>query len=158
MSRLKVIYGKLRIASPFDADTLVGPLIDKAAFDAMQAALVEARAVGGRVHYGERVQQAMGTDAYCVQPAVVEMPTQTGVMCQETFAPILYIFKYDGDVHQATALNNAVAHGLSSCIFIDDLREMERFRSAAVESRARTAGRRTCAVPPTPSTTDQSCR
>jgi len=131
VSRLKAIYGKLRIASPLDADTLVGPLIDKAAFDAMQAALVEARTAGGRVHYGERVQQELGEDAYYVQPAIVEMPAQAGVMCHETFAPILYIVRYDGGVDQAIALNNAVAHGLSSCIFTNDLREMERFLSAA---------------------------
>ena len=131
VSRLKAIYGKLRIASPLDGDTLVGPLIDKAAFDAMQAALVEARTAGGRVHYGERVEQAREADAYYVQPAIVEMPAQAGVMCHETFAPILYIVRYDGDVDQAIALNNAVAHGLSSCIFTNDLRETERFLSAA---------------------------
>ena len=59
------------------------------------------------------------------------MQSQTDVMCHETFAPILYIVKYEGGVEQAIVLNNAVAHGLSSCIFTNDLREMERFLSAA---------------------------
>ena len=129
--RLKAIYGKLRIGNPLDEGTLVGPLIDKAAFDNMQAALAAARAAGGIVSSGERTQQALGADAYYVQPALVEMTSQTDVMCHETFAPILYIVKYEGDVEQAIALNNAVAHGLSSCIFTNDLREMERFLSAA---------------------------
>ena len=129
--RLKAIYSKLRIGNPLDEGTLVGPLIDKAAFDGMQAALEAARSAGGNVSGGERVYEALGADAFYVQPALVEMPSQTDVMCHETFAPILYVVKYEGDVEQAIALNNAVAHGLSSCIFTNDLREMERFLSAA---------------------------
>ena len=129
--RLKAIYGKLRIGNPIHGDTLVGPLIDKLAFDAMQNALQAARETGGQVTGGQRVQQSLGADAYYVQPAIVEMQSQTDVMCHETFAPILYIVKYEGGVEQAIVLNNAVAHGLSSCIFTNDLREMERFLSAA---------------------------
>lgn len=129
--RLKALYGKLRIGNPLDDGTLVGPLIDGQAFEAMQAALVAARAAGGAVTGGERVHLALGEAAFYVQPALVEMPSQAGVMCHETFAPILYVVRYDGDVEQAIALNNAVAHGLSSCIFTNDLREMERFVSAA---------------------------
>jgi aldehyde dehydrogenase (NAD+) len=129
--RLQAIYGKLRIGNPLDEGTLVGPLIDKAAFDAMQAALLAARAAGGLVTGGARVHEALGSDAFYVQPALVEMPSQIDVMCHETFAPILYVVKYDGDVEQAIALNNAVAHGLSSCIFTNDLREMEKFLCAA---------------------------
>jgi len=129
--RLKAIYSKLRIGNPLDENSLVGPLIDKAAFAAMQAALVAARAAGSIVTGGGRAHEALGADAYYVQPALVEMPAQTGVMYHETFAPILYIVKYEGEVERAIALNNAVAHGLSSCIFSNDLREMERFLSAA---------------------------
>ena len=129
--RLQAIYGKLRIGTPLDEGTLVGPLIDAAAFNAMQSALADARAAGGHVTGGERVMQSLGADAYYVQPAMVEMPAQSDAMCRETFAPILYIVKYEGDVEQAIALNNAVSHGLSSCIFTNDLREMERFLSAA---------------------------
>ena len=129
--RLKTIYGKLRIGNPLDEGTLVGPLIDKAAFDAMQVALVAARSAGGVVTGGVRVHEALGADAFYVQPALVEMPSQIDVMCHETFAPILYVVKYEGDVEQAITLNNAVAHGLSSCIFTNDLREMEKFLCAA---------------------------
>ena len=129
--RLQAIYGKLRIGTPLDEGTLVGPLIDAAAFNAMQSALADARAAGGHVTGGERVMQSLGADAYYVQPAIVEMPAQSDAMCRETFAPILYVVKYEGDVEQAIALNNAVSHGLSSCIFTNDLCEMERFLSAA---------------------------
>ena len=131
VSRLQTIYGKLRIGTPLDEGTLVGPLIDAAAFNAMQSALADARAAGGHVTGGERVMQSLGADAYYVQPAMVEMPAQSDAMCRETFAPILYVVKYEGDVEQAIALNNAVSHGLSSCIFTNDLCEMERFLSAA---------------------------
>ncbi len=125
--RLKTIYGKLRIGSPLEADTLVGPLVDRQAFDMMQIALADAHTAGGRVQGGERVREDLGKDAFYVQPAIVEMPTQADVMCHETFAPILYVVKYEGDVQSAIALNNAVNHGLSSSIFTNDMREMEKF-------------------------------
>ncbi|TAG49182.1 MAG: aldehyde dehydrogenase family protein [Betaproteobacteria bacterium] len=125
--RLKAIYGKLRIGDPLADGTLVGPLIDKLAFEQMQGALTSARASGGRVQGGERINETMGAEAYYVKPAIVEMPSQLAVMCHETFAPILYIVKYDGEVENAIALNNAVAHGLSSSIFTNDMRDMERF-------------------------------
>jgi aldehyde dehydrogenase (NAD+) len=127
--RLKQIYGKLPIGSPVAEGTLVGPLIDKQAFEAMQRALDDARAQGGTVTGGERVLTELGANAYYVQPAIVEMPAQTPVVCHETFAPILYVMKYSGDVTEAIALNNAVNHGLSSAIFTNDMREAERFVS-----------------------------
>jgi aldehyde dehydrogenase (NAD+) len=125
--KLKIIYGKLRIGNPTEPGTLVGPLIDKLAFDAMQKALSDARAAGGKVQGGERVREELGTDAFYVQPAIVEMPAQSDVVCRETFAPILYIVKYEGSIENAIALNNATAHGLSSAVFTNDMREMEKF-------------------------------
>jgi aldehyde dehydrogenase (NAD+) len=125
--RLKTIYGKLRIGNPTESETLVGPLIDKLAFDAMQKALADARASGGAVQGGERVREALGADAFYVQPAIVEMPAQSDVVCRETFAPILYIVKYEGGIENAIALNNATVHGLSSAVFTNDMREMEKF-------------------------------
>jgi aldehyde dehydrogenase (NAD+) len=125
--KLKSIYGKLRIGNPTDAGTLVGPLIDKLAFDAMQKALADARASGGRVQGGERVREELGADAFYVQPAIVEMSSQSDVVCRETFAPILYVMKYEGGIENAIAMNNATVHGLSSSVFTNDMREMERF-------------------------------
>lgn len=121
--------GSLKIGSPFDPDTLVGPLIDQAAFSAMQAALASARSDGGRVHGGERCLAERFPNAWYVSPALVDMPGQTQVVCEETFAPILYVIGYE-TLEEAIALNNAVAQGLSSAIFTNDLREAERFVSA----------------------------
>jgi aldehyde dehydrogenase (NAD+) len=121
--------GSLKIGSPFDPDTLVGPLIDQAAFSAMQAALASARSDGGRVHGGERCLAERFPNAWYVSPALVDMPGQTHVVCEETFAPILYVIGYE-TLEEAIALNNAVAQGLSSAIFTNDLREAERFVSA----------------------------
>ena len=111
-------------------EVLVGPLIDAAAFENMQRALEEARAHGARVHGGERVEEKRFPDAYYVRPALVEMPAQTGPVLRETFAPILYVMRYT-DFDEALALHNAVAQGLSSSIFTTDMREAERFLSAA---------------------------
>lgn len=127
--RLKKAYGSFRIGAPNEAGTLLGPLIDQSAFEAMQAALKQARQEGGVVSGGERVLQARFPQAFYVQAALVEMPAQTGVVRHETFAPILYVLKYH-TLTEAIALNNDVPQGLSSAIFTTDLREAETFMSA----------------------------
>ncbi len=125
--RLKKAYQSVTIGNPLTSSALVGPLIDKAAFDAMQDALQAARAEGGAVTGGERVREGADT-AYYVRPAIVEMPSQCGPVLEETFAPILYVMRYS-DFDAALANHNAVAAGLSSSIFTLDLREAERFLS-----------------------------
>lgn len=131
ISRLSAIYGRLKVGNPLEADTLVGPLIDKDAFHRMQRALELTRTAGGAYTGGTRACQELGPDAYYVRPALVVMPNQAEVVCQETFAPILYVLKYSGDIAEAIALNNAVPQGLSSSIFTNDVREMEIFLSSA---------------------------
>ena len=126
--RLKAIYRGLAIGDPFDAHTLVGPLIAASAFRAMQDALAAARTQGGVVSGGGRVLQSLHSDAYYVQPAIVEMSQQTDIVREETFAPILYVMKYD-DFDQAISMHNDVPQGLSSCIFSTDVRETETFLS-----------------------------
>jgi aldehyde dehydrogenase (NAD+) len=127
---LKRVYGSVRIGDPLaDDGVLVGPLIDAAAYQAMQEALAEARTLGATVFGGERVLQDRYPDAYYVRPALVEMPAQTGPMRRETFAPILYVVKY-ADFDAALELHNDVPQGLSSAIFSTDFREVETFLSA----------------------------
>ena len=127
VTRLKAVWAGAVVGDPLDADTLVGPLIDEAASERMTAALSAARAVGGVVHGGEVIDRGGG--AYR-RPALVEMPAQAGPMLEETFAPILYVVGYT-TLDEAIALNNGVGSGLSSSIFTTDLREAERFLSAA---------------------------
>jgi aldehyde dehydrogenase (NAD+) len=128
--RLVETYGKLPIGDPLAEGTLVGPLIDDAAADAMDAALAQAQKEGGKVHGGGRVLTDTFPDAAYVAPAIVEMPEQSAIMHHETFAPILYAVKYT-ELDEAIALQNAVPQGLSSCIFTTDVREAETFLSAA---------------------------
>jgi aldehyde dehydrogenase (NAD+) len=128
--RLKKAYDTLPVGNPLDAGTLVGPLVDDGAFEAMQKALADARADGGLVTGGNRASVTGCENGCYVQPSLVEMPAQTPVMRRETFAPILYIVRYRL-LEQALALNNAVPQGLSSSIFTTDLREAERFMSAS---------------------------
>lgn len=130
VARLKKAYSSARIGNPLDADTLVGPLIDRASFEGMQSALEQARAQGGTVHGGERQLADQFPDAFYVKPALVEMPGQTEVVCSETFAPILYVMRYES-FDDAIAMHNDVPQGLSSAIFTTDLREAEQFTSAA---------------------------
>ena len=130
VERLKQVYGKLRIGNPLQEGTLLGPLVDRASFEAMQTALDAARAQGGRVSGGERVLEDEFASAYYVRPAIVEMDSQTDTVRQETFAPILYVLRYE-DLPEALALQNDVPQGLSSAIFSNDLRETEEFLSVS---------------------------
>lgn len=120
----------LKIGSPLDAGTLIGPLIDQNAFEAMQTSLSRAVSEGGRVHGGRRALADQFPQAWYAEPALVEMPSQTPVVFEETFAPILYVMPYD-DFASAIAMNNAVAQGLSSALFTRDLQEAERFVSTS---------------------------
>jgi aldehyde dehydrogenase (NAD+) len=126
--RLKEIWSALPVGNPLEGGTLVGPLIDGAAFEAMQSALAAAREQGGAVAGGERLP-GPGDGVY-VRPAIAEMPAQSDIVLAETFAPILYVLRY-GAFEEAVALNNAAPQGLSSAIFTTDIREAELFLSAA---------------------------
>jgi aldehyde dehydrogenase (NAD+) len=140
--QLKKVYTSVNIGDPREPDTLVGPLIDERAFQAMHKALEESRAAGATITGGHRVaiENPVGienSDAFYVRPALVEIPTQTDsqpesqpeVVKRETFAPILYVLKYS-DFPEALALHNDVPQGLSSSIFTMNLREAEQFLSA----------------------------
>ncbi|MFG5779666.1 aldehyde dehydrogenase family protein [Comamonas sp. J-3] len=131
VARLEKIYGSIAVGDPMTEGTLVGPLIDQASYEAMQAALAQAKADGGTVVGGQREREDLGANAYYVRPALVKMPAQTKVMEHETFAPILYVVTYDGSTEDAIALQNGVPQGLSSAIFTSDLRDAERFMSPA---------------------------
>jgi aldehyde dehydrogenase (NAD+) len=130
LARLKAAYARLPVGDPLADGTLVGPLIDAAAFDRMQRALDRARQEGGAVHGGGRVLADRFPDAWYVAPAIAEMPSQTSIVREETFAPILYAMEYR-ELAEAIALQNDVPQGLASCIFSTDLRETETFLSAA---------------------------
>jgi len=128
--RLKQVYSSVTVGDPRDAETLVGPLIDGAAFNAMQQSLEEARASGAHVSGGQRVDVETGASGgFYVRPALVEMPHQTHTVKRETFAPILYVLKYR-DFEDAIRVHNDVPQGLASSIFTMDLSEAERFLSA----------------------------
>jgi aldehyde dehydrogenase (NAD+) len=116
--RLRQTFAQVKIGDPREADTLVGPLIDDAAFEAMKKVLGDSL---------EEVDAVAG--GRYVRPAIVEVDAQEGAVLQETFAPILYVLRYR-DLDEAIALNNAVSQGLSSSIFTTDLREAEVFLSA----------------------------
>jgi aldehyde dehydrogenase (NAD+) len=117
--RLRRSFGQVTIGDPRLPDTLVGPLIDEAAFNAMKAVLGETI---------ERVDAVPG--GFYVRPAIVEAAGQEGSVLEETFAPILYVLRYR-ELDEAIALNNNVPQGLSSSIFTSELREAERFMAAS---------------------------
>ena len=127
---LRVAYRQVHVGNPLAPDTLMGPLIDEAAADAMQATLREVRGAGGRVLFGGR--RLSGTcyagGAY-VEPCIVEATPGLAPVAQETFAPILYFLTY-ADLAEAIEIHNAVPQGLSSAIFTADMREAERFLAA----------------------------
>ncbi|MFM2279805.1 MAG: hypothetical protein RLZZ444_2036, partial [Pseudomonadota bacterium] len=108
--RLKKAYESVSVGNPLETSALVGPLVDKQAFDNMQKAIAAAKVEGGTVTGGHRVEDAGKATAYYVKPALVEMPSQCGPVLEETFAPILYVMKYT-DFDAVLNDHNAVAAG-----------------------------------------------
>lgn len=130
LARLTAAYRKLPIGDPFDATTLVGPLISAQALETMQDALTRAQAEGGKILAGgnRRLTDAAPHASY-VEPVLVRVDAQTEVVREETFAPLLYVLTYD-TLDEAIALHNDVPQGLSSSIFTCDQQEAELFLSA----------------------------
>jgi len=126
--KLKRAYGQIKIGDPLDENVLVGPLIDQQAYDNMQSALQIAREQGGLITGGERTLEQQYSNGYYVKPALVEMQGSVDNVQHETFAPILYVFKYT-DLDEAIARQNDVPQGLSSAIFTRDVLEAEMFTS-----------------------------
>jgi aldehyde dehydrogenase (NAD+) len=130
VKRLQHVYASAPIGNPLEDDSvLVGPLIDEAAFAAMQKTLAELRAAGAQISGGERWGSDTYPAAYYVRPALVELPNQTAPMLRETFAPLLYVVPFER-FDEALAMHNGVPQGLASSIFSNDMREIERFLSA----------------------------
>ena len=126
---LKAFSG-LRIGTPLDQNNHVGPLIDKDAVAAMQHALEVAAKTGGKLLTGGEVLTGEQYSSGCyVKPAIVEAKADMEIVKEETFAPILYLLRYSGDVEAAIAMQNDVTQGLSSSIFTNNLREAETFLS-----------------------------
>ncbi|TYB75926.1 aldehyde dehydrogenase family protein [Bizionia gelidisalsuginis] len=123
-------YGQLRIGNPLDENNHVGPIIDKDAVKMYQAALDKVVEEGGNVVVEGGVLSGEGYESGCyVKPAIAEAKNDYEIVQHETFAPVLYLIKYSGDVHDALALQNGVGQGLSSAIMTNNLREAEAFLS-----------------------------
>jgi aldehyde dehydrogenase (NAD+) len=130
--KLTKAYEQLRIGDPLDEKNHVGPLIDTAAVASYTHALSAAQAQGGTVLVEGGVLAGAGYESGCyVKPAIIEATAGMAIVQEETFAPILYLLKYTGDVTNAIAIQNGVKQGLSSSIMTNDMREAERFLSVA---------------------------
>jgi aldehyde dehydrogenase (NAD+) len=128
--RILKVFDRLTVGDPRRDGVLVGPLIDQQAYDAMEAALATAQKQGGTVHGGGRVTNEVPAGGYYVRPALVEIVPDAAIIEQETFAPILYLMRYKS-LDEAIQIHNSVPQGLSSAILTRDVREAERFCSAA---------------------------
>ena len=124
-------YTQLRIGNPLDAANHVGPLIDTDAVKAYLHAIVEVQAQGGKMVVAGGVLEGEGYESGCyVQPCIAEADNSYAIVQHETFAPILYLLKYN-TLEEAIALQNGVPQGLSSAIMTTNMREAELFLSAA---------------------------
>ena len=123
-------YKQLRIGNPLDENNHVGPLIDTEAVKMYQKALEQVLEEGGNIIIEGKVLSGNGYESGCyVKPAIAEAKPEFKIVQHETFAPVLYLLKYSGDVENAIAIQNEVAQGLSSAIMTNNLREAERFLS-----------------------------
>lgn len=126
--RLTRAYATVPIGDPLQATTLMGPLVNGKAVERMLEAIAVAQAEGGKLVAGGKARPDIGPNF--VEPTILRMPRQTHLVCEETFAPILYVLEYT-EWDEAIALHNGVPQGLSSAIFTTDLLTAEQFLSAA---------------------------
>ncbi|GAA4760636.1 MULTISPECIES: aldehyde dehydrogenase family protein [Flavobacterium] len=125
-------YGQIKIGNPLDEKNHVGPLIDTDAVNTYLAAIEKAKAEGGKVLVEGGVLTGEGYESGCyVKPAIIEAENHFEIVQHETFAPILYLMKYSGEVENAIELQNGVAQGLSSSIMTNSMKEAEKFLSFA---------------------------
>jgi len=128
VQRLVRAYRQVPIGNPMEEGILMGPLINQKAVEHMMAAIEQAKSIGGEVLTGGRTRPDIGP---CfVEPTIIKMPEQLPLVCDETFAPILYVMEYE-TLEEAIALQNGVPQGLSSAMFTDSVREMETFLGPA---------------------------
>ncbi len=124
-------YKSLKIGTPLDTNYHVGPLIDKGSVEDFLMAIKKVKEEGGQIIYGGEVLEGEGYESGCyVMPAIAEAENHFEIVQEETFAPLLYLLKYSGDVKEAIKIHNDVVQGLSSSIFTTDMREAEEFLSA----------------------------
>ena len=124
-------YKTLKIGTPLDTSNHVGPLIDKGSVEDFLSAIKKVKEEGGKIIYGGEVLEGDGYESGCyVMPAIAEAENHFHIVQEETFAPLLYLLKYSGDVKNAIEIHNDVVQGLSSSIFTTDMREAEEFLSA----------------------------
>ncbi|MBW7845866.1 MAG: aldehyde dehydrogenase family protein [Bacteroidia bacterium] len=130
-SSLLKAYQQLTIGNPLDSKNLIGPLIDKDAVANYMAAIEKAKQEGGNVLYGGEILTGSEYESGCyVKPTLIEAENHYTIVQHETFAPILYLLKYN-NLENAIDIQNGVAQGLSSAIFTDNMHEAELFLSAA---------------------------
>lgn len=125
-------YKQLTIGNPLDEKNHIGPLIDKDSVNTYLSAIEKAKAEGGNVLVEGGVLEGEGYESGCyVKPAIIEAKNDFDIVQTETFAPILYLMKYSGDVENAIDMQNGVAQGLSSAIMTNEMKEAEKFLSFA---------------------------
>ena len=125
-------YKQIKIGNPLDETKHVGPLIDKDAVNAYVSAIEKAKSEGGNVLVEGGVLDGPGFESGCyVKPAIIEAENSYEIVQHETFAPILYLMKYSGEIEDAIELQNGVVQGLSSAVMTNELKEAEKFLSYA---------------------------
>ncbi len=131
VDKLKSAYQQLKVGDPLDTTNHVGPLIDTDAVKMYNDALEQVKASGGNILVEGGVLSGEGYESGCyVKPAIAEAKNEMQIVQDETFAPILYVMKYS-ELEEAIAIQNGVKQGLSSAIMTTNMREAERFLSAA---------------------------
>ncbi len=125
-SRLVKVYAQVRIDDPLDPNTVMGPLVNEEAVSNMMKALEILPKQGGKIVAGG---EKLNRPGFYVNPSIVRVPGNTQLVCEETFAPILYVIPYE-TLDDAIRLHNEVPQGLSSAIFTESLQKAERFLSS----------------------------
>jgi succinate-semialdehyde dehydrogenase / glutarate-semialdehyde dehydrogenase len=127
VDKLAAAVARLRVGNGLDEGVTIGPLIEAAAIDKVQAHLDDARAQGARVVLGGR-PHALGRTFW--EPTVLTSVTaEMQMSCEETFGPVAGITLFDTEA-EAIELANHSRYGLSSYFYSRDLNRVIRVAEA----------------------------
>ena len=130
-ARLLAAYKSVNIGDPLDRKTLMGPLIDRGSLENVQRSIERVKSEGGEVLYGgDKLEGEQFPGGCYMKPCLATARPDFEIVQEETFGPLAYFMTYR-DFDEALAIHNGVSQGLSSAIFTNDMREAEKFLSAA---------------------------
>ncbi|MCH7582536.1 MAG: aldehyde dehydrogenase family protein [Acidobacteria bacterium] len=150
LEKLVAATGELRVGTPFDRSSFMGPLIEKGVVEKFERAVEEVRKSGGTIFTGGNVlDDGDLARGHFVEPTIVAAPLDSWIWSEELFIPLVAVTPISG-LEEGLALSNDTEFGLTAGLFSTDDEEIDRWFTeieAGVTYVNRAAGATTGAWP-----------